>query len=176
MYFIRYIPGCTDKEKSWLWLRKCDLKIPSEALICSAQEQIIRTNYVKYHVDKSVDSPFCRMLGETGETISHIVSECSKLAPREYKRRHDSVARMVHQKLCEKLNLKKSEKWYLHNPQTIRENFNHKLIWDMNIQRGNVIMERRPDIILNKMEKKATIIYVAIPGDKKIIDMEKEKI
>ena len=31
--FIRDMPDGTDKEKSWLWLRKCDLKIPSEALI-----------------------------------------------------------------------------------------------------------------------------------------------
>ena len=37
-------------------------------------------------------------------------------------------------------------------------------------------MERKPDIvILNKMEKTATIIDVAIPGDKRIIDKEKEK-
>ena len=36
-------------------------------------------------------------------------------------------------------------------------------------------MERKPDIvILNKMEKTA-IIDVAIPGDKRIIDKEKEK-
>ena len=63
--------------------------------VCSAQEQVIRTNCVKYYIDKSVDSPFCRMCGETGKTISHIVSECSKLAQREYKRRHD-VARVVH--------------------------------------------------------------------------------
>ena len=93
--FIGDMPEGTDKGKSWLWLRKCDLKILSEALICFAQEQIIITNYVKYNIDKSVDSPFCRICGETGETISHIVSESSKLAQREYKRRHD-VARMVH--------------------------------------------------------------------------------
>ena len=38
-------------------------------------------------------------------------------------------------------------------------------------------MERRPDIvILNKMEKKAIILNFAIPGDKRIIDKEKEKI
>ena len=77
-------------------MRKCDLKIPNEALICSAHEQIIIKNYVKYHIDKSVVSPPSRMCGETGETISHIVSECSKPAQREYKRRHDNVARMVH--------------------------------------------------------------------------------
>ena len=117
------------------------------------------------------------MCGETGETISHIVSECSKLAQREYKRRHDNVARMVHWKLRQKFNLEKSEKWYLHNPQTVSENVNQKLIWGMNIQYDNIIVERRPDIVIvNKMEKGKIIIDVAIPGDKRIIDKEKEKI
>ena len=79
--------------------------------------------------------------------------------------------------MCEKFNLEKSEKWYLRNPQTVRENVNHKLIWDMNIQSDNVIVERRPDIVIvNKMEKTAIIIDVAIPGDKKTIDKEKKKI
>ena len=86
--FIRDVPEGPDKERYWLWLRKCDLEIPSEALICFAQEQAIRRNYVKYHIDKSVDSASCRMCGQTGETINHIASECSKLAQREYKRRH----------------------------------------------------------------------------------------
>ena len=57
--------------------------------------------------------------GKTGETVSLYVSECSKLAQRKYKRRHGNVvARMLQWKLCKKLNLEKSEKWYLHNPQT----------------------------------------------------------
>ena len=51
--FIRDIPEGTDKEKSWLWLRKRNLKIANEALICSAKEEEIRTNYVRYHIDKS---------------------------------------------------------------------------------------------------------------------------
>ena len=56
------MPESTEREKSQLWLRKCDLKIPSKALLCSAQEQAIRTNSskVKYHIEKSVDSPSCR--------------------------------------------------------------------------------------------------------------------
>ena len=77
---IRDMPEDTDKEKSWLWMGKCDLKIPTEALICSAQEQTIRTNYVKYHFDKNVCSPSCIMCGETSKTVNHTVSECSKLA------------------------------------------------------------------------------------------------
>ena len=41
----------------------------------------------------------------------------------------------------------------------------------------NVIAERRPDIVIvNKMEKTALIIDVTIPGDKRIIGKEKEKI
>ena len=84
---------------------------------------------------------------------------------------------MVHWKLCEKLNLEKSKKWYLHNPQTVSENVNHKLIWDMNIQCDRIIVERRPDIVIgNKMEKTAIVTDVAIPVDKRIIDKQTEKI
>ena len=47
----------------------------------------------------------------------------------------------------------------------------------MNIQSDNVVVEKRPDIVIvNKMEKTAIIIDVAIPGDKIITDKEKEKI
>ena len=106
--FIRDMPEGEDKEKSWIWLRKCDLKIPSEILICFAQKQAMRTNYVKCHIDKSVDSLSCSMCSETCETISYIVSQLSKLDPREYKRMHDNVARMIHWKLCLKFNLEKS--------------------------------------------------------------------
>ena len=97
--FIRDMPEGTDKETSSLWMRKRELKIPTKALICSAQEQTTRTNYVKYHIDKSVNSPSCRMCGETSKSITNVVSHCSKLARREYKRKH--VARMVHWELCE---------------------------------------------------------------------------
>ena len=96
--FIRDMPEGKDKERSRLCLRNYDLKIPSEALIYSAQEQDIRTNYAKYHIDKSVDSA-CRMCGETSETINHILSECSKVAQTECKKRDDNVARIVHCKL-----------------------------------------------------------------------------
>ena len=112
-----------------------------------------------------------------GRQAKRLVISCSKLALREYKRGHNNVARMIHWKLCEKFNLKKSEKWYLQNPQTVSEKVNHKLIWGMNIQCDNIIMVRRPGITtVNKMEKTAIIIDVAIPGDKIIIDKKNERI
>ena len=46
----------------------------------------------------------------------------------------------------------------------------------MNIQCEKVIIERKPDIAIpSKMEKTSIIIDVAIPGDKRITDKEKQK-
>ena len=63
------------------------------------------------------NNKLCRMCGEKGETISHLVSECGKLAQREYKRRHDYVARYVHWQLCNKGGLERDEKWYEQQPE-----------------------------------------------------------
>ncbi len=91
--FVREMSEEVDQDKTWQWLAKGDLKVGTEALLCAAQEQAIRTNYVKHHIDKSNDSPLCRLCGKRGETIQHIMCECEKLAQKEYKRRHDNVAR-----------------------------------------------------------------------------------
>ena len=40
------------------------------------------------------------------ETIAQIVSECSKIAQKEYKKvRHDNIAKMIHWKLHEKMGI-----------------------------------------------------------------------
>ena len=41
-----------DKNSTWRWMIKSDLKGCTEALIYSAQEQSIRTNYIKYNIGK----------------------------------------------------------------------------------------------------------------------------
>ena len=72
--------------------------------------------------------------------------------------------------MCENFNFEKSEKWYLQNLQTVTENVNQILIWDMNIKRDYVIVERKPDFfIANKMEKTAIIMDAAITLDKRIL-------
>ena len=60
--FEREMPETTHVEESWSWLRKVDLKIQTEALICAGQEQALRINYVKYHIDKTVESPFMQVM------------------------------------------------------------------------------------------------------------------
>ena len=94
---------------TWYWLRKADLKVETEDMLCAAQEQAIGTNYVEHKIEKTAQSPLCRMCDYKSETISHIVSECEKLAQNEYKRRHDNVARIVNWKLCGKYNQPKKK-------------------------------------------------------------------
>ena len=78
--FVREMPENVDRDKTWQWLSKCDLKIGTEALLCAAQEQAIRTNYVKHYIDKTSESPLCRLCGRKGESVQHLVCECEKLA------------------------------------------------------------------------------------------------
>ena len=84
---------------------------------------------------------------------------------------------IVHWKLCEKFHLDRSDKWYEHSPEGSVENENVKLLWDMNIQRDNIIEARRPDIVLvEKKEKKCSIIDIAVPADVRCSEKKIEKV
>ena len=66
-----YVRQIEDKDKSntWKWLRKSNLKGSTEILISSTQEQALRTNYVKLHIDKTGESHLCRMCRVENETV-----------------------------------------------------------------------------------------------------------
>ena len=68
--FVREMPETVDKNKTWDWLIRSDLKVETEALLCAAQEQAIRTNYVKHHIDRSIENPLCRMYGKEEKVCS----------------------------------------------------------------------------------------------------------
>ena len=140
------------------------LKRETESLIIAAQDQTIRTNYVKATIDKSQDEPKCRMCKQNNETISHIVSGCPKLAQKEYKKRHDNVARAIHWDLSEKYGFERSERWYDHVPDSVLKNEDYKMLWDFSVRTDHEIEARRPDLlIIDKNEKNCQIIDVAIP-------------
>ena len=44
--FVRKMSEITDKKETWNWVGKADLKVETETMLSSAQEQAIRTNYV----------------------------------------------------------------------------------------------------------------------------------
>ena len=98
------------------------LQRETEALITAAQDQAIQTNYIKAAIDKSQIDAKCKMCRDKNETVIHIVSGCSKLAQKEYKKRHDNVARDIHWDLLLKCGFDRNDKWYNHIPESVLEN------------------------------------------------------
>ena len=62
--FVGERPEKVDKNEAWLWLSKSDSKVGTVAVLCAAQEQAIRTNYVKYRIERTSESPLCRLCGK----------------------------------------------------------------------------------------------------------------
>ena len=162
---------------SWRWNKKGFLKKETEGLIFAAQDQALRTNWIKKHIDKRDVSEKCRMCGVRDESVDHLIAECEKLAQKQYKPRHDNIARIVHLELCQKFGLIGKMKWYNHKPDSVMENDRVKILWDFNIQTDHVIQHRRPDIVIvYKNERRCHIVDVAVPGDKRVEQKEQEKI
>ena len=79
------------------------------------------------------------------------MSECSKLAQKGYKTRHDWVGKVIHWELWEKLKFGQTNKGYMHNPTSVLDNDMHKLLLDFVIQTDHLISARWPDlIVINK--------------------------
>ena len=75
------------------------------------------------------------------------------------------------------IHLEKKDKWYEHAPDSVSGNDEVKPLWDVNIQCDHVIEARRPDIVVvNKQERKCTIIDIAVKADKRIGEKENEKV
>ena len=152
------------------------MKRETKSLIVAAQSQSIRTNLVKANIDKSQGESLCRVCRKVDEIIDHIFNGCSKLAQKEHKRRHDNLGKIVHWKLARKSNFEAGDKWYEHEPESILENEDYKILWDFSIQSDHVIEARRPDLaVVDKKEKSCKIIDFAVPGDKRIEVNEKDK-
>ena len=140
-------------EKSWTWLRKGNFKRETESLLIVAQNNAIRANQIKARKDKSQQNSKCRLCGDRDETINHI-SECSKLAQKGYKTRHDCVGKVIHWEMCKKFKFNHTNKWYMLNPAAVLENDIYKLLWDFDIQTDHLISAKRPDpIVINKNKR-----------------------
>ena len=79
----------------------------------------IRTNHIKVRIDRTQQNNRSRLCGDRDETINHIISECSKLAQKEYKTRHDWVVKGIHWELCKRLNFDQTNKLYMHKTESV---------------------------------------------------------
>ena len=63
-----------------------------------------------------------RMYNERDETVMHILSESSKLAQTEYKRRHNKVATTVYWELYSKYGFQPVKNFYKHRVEGVIKN------------------------------------------------------
>ena len=69
-----------------------------------------------------------RLYGDKDETINYIISECSKQAQRDYKTRDVLKRKVIHRELSKKLRFDHTIKWYIHKPESVKENETYKIL------------------------------------------------
>ena len=117
-------------DKTWTCLRKGNFKRETWSLQMAAGNNTIRTNHIKARIDKTQQNSKCRLSGNREEIINHIISECRKLAQKEYKTRQDWVGKVIHWEMCKKFKFEHTNKWYMHNPAPVLENDTNKRLCD----------------------------------------------
>ena len=137
-------------------------------LIIAAQDQSLATRLYHSNIIKYGTNPLCRMCGKFDESVDHIIAHsCLALAKTEYIQRHDNAASYIHWKVCQSYDIKTTEKCYDHEPDTVVENEQGTILWNMPIHTDGEIATYKPDIIIRDyMNQKCQIIDMAVPSDR----------
>ena len=86
------------------------------------------------------------------------------------------LGKILHWKLARKCNFEAGDKWYEHEPESVLENEDYKILWDLSIQTHHVMEAWRPDlVVVDKKERICKIIDFAVPRDSRIEQKEKDK-
>jgi len=118
-------------------------------------------------------SSLCRVYHSASENIDHLLSSCALLAASMYKRRHDSIARII---LPKRFKLHFCGNYWNHEPQSVSENSQVKLLWDY-IYTDHVLSARRPDIVMEDNHNNTVeMIDILVPADSNVSSKEIEKI
>jgi hypothetical protein len=124
-----------DIEVSNKWLTNTDLFAKTEGFLTAIQDQVILIrNYKKYILQQPQTDELCRRCGKESEMIQHITAACEQLAPTEYVKRHDELAKVIHQKLAEAAELNEDNSpYYKYTQASVLENDNFMLYWNRSI-------------------------------------------
>ena len=176
-------PGFDSRTRRHMWVEFVVGSRPCSKGVFSGNDEALLhmrpcANYIRNKIDRQDVSPTCRLCGEREETVSHITTECKKLAQNQFKNwKHDKVAQAVNWNLCKKFKPQCSETWYDHSTEAVVENDQVKLLWNFRIQTDRHLDRNRPNIVvLEKGERVCFFIDVACPFETRIEEKEREKI
>eukprot|EP00957_Ditylum_brightwellii_P043709 3313901-Ditylum_brightwellii.AAC.1 len=73
-----------DLDQSHMWLRQAGLRGETEVALCSAQDQVMATNFVCHKIYKQAVNLLCRLCGKHNKTIPHNSRGCDMLRSTKY--------------------------------------------------------------------------------------------
>ena len=80
---------------------------------------------------------------------------------------------MIHWELCKKIKFDHTNKWYIHNPESVLDNETHKVLLDFLIQTDHLISARCPDLVIIK-KRTCRIVDFAVPAHHRVKLKESE--
>ena len=93
--FLKRLTNDISHKKTWTGLRKGNFMRETESLLIAAQNNVLRPIIWKEE-ELIKQKSRSRLCGNRDETINHIISECSKLAQKEYMTKHDRVGKVIY--------------------------------------------------------------------------------
>ena len=164
-----------NQDNAHQWLKNSGLKVETEGFIIAAEDQSLPTKLYRHSNIKNGSDPKYRMCHNCGESIDHIVSGCPVLDKDEYLHRHEQAAAYIHWNICKHYNVPAAEKWY--EPNTVTENDECTILWDMPIHTDCEIKANRPDIIVkDKEQKQSYLINITVSLERNVLAKEADKL
>ena len=82
----------------------------------------------------------------------------------------------MHYSICKALGTETTDKSYTHMLKPVCEEGDVTVLWNQAVHADREVTANRPDIIIkNQKEKTCTLIDVAIPADRNVVQKEAEK-
>ena len=131
---------------------------------------------VHTRIDETQLRSRCRLCGDRDETITHIISECNKLALESIRPDTTKWGRWSTRN-CKKFKFDHTNKWYMHNLEFVLENETHEILWDFEIQTHHLISARRldrPNYCQQQKKRTCQITDFAVQADYRV-KLEKKK-
>lgn len=158
------------------WLTRGRFQAKTEALVCAAQDQVVRTNVYRAKIMKEDVSPQCRRC-EAQETVGHIASSCQQYNWSLYKTRHDRVLYQLAKAIAGSLGLKIPSA--LRGPGGVLKPGvlgvgGKKMLIDQVVPTARRVEHSRPDMVV-RLDKDRRI-DVACAWDTSVKARKKEKI
>lgn len=153
------------------WLCAGELFAETEGFMCAIQDGVVATRaYKKLIMKERVENDQCRMCGSALETLDHLISGCTVMAPVQYITRHNAVCKVIHQNLAYKHGLITGTcPVYRYEPQAVLDSSAYSMYWDRQVLTDRHTAHNKPDVLLvDKTGRSAYIIDVAIPHNSNI--------